>query len=375
MSETEIRPVITARERAAFIKMPWTIYADDPCWVPPIIAEQKAFLSPSRGPFFRHGQAQLWLAVRNGQPVGRISAHTSSRYDAIYGPEKGFFGFFECEDDVSTARQLFHTAESYLRGLGKQIIEGPFSFTVYDEIGVLVEGFERMAAIMLPHNPAYYSCLLEACGYEKSVDWFAFLARRGRTDLALPERLELLSDRIQRRPGIHFRQIRLDRFRQDAEHIKQLFDVAWDKNWGHVPMSDEEFWRIARGLKLLIIPQLSFLAEMDGEPVGFAISIYDINPLLKKMNGRLFPFGFWHLLRGRKKVPRFRMLLMGIHRNYRGLGLEVAFYVKTIQQAMRMHFQEAELSVIVETNQPMLKSIEYLDTDRYKTYRIYHKRL
>jgi hypothetical protein len=375
MSSLEIRPVTSARERAVFIQMPWKLYADDPCWVPPLLADQHEYLDPDRGPFFKHGHAQLWLALRDGEPVGRISAQVNPRYDSLFGADKGFFGFFECEDNAETAGLLFATVEDYLRAQGKRTVEGPFSFTVYDELGILVDGFDSMPSVMLSHNPSYYASLIERCGYTKAIDWFAFLGRRGQTDVALSERLLKLSDQIVKHRGLQLRHFDKRRYEQDANQVKSMFDVAWGENWGHVPMSSDEFKRVAKGMKHMIVPELSYIAEVDHRPVGFAISIYDVNPIIRRIQGKLFPLGWWQLKTGIKKMKRFRMLLMGVLQEYRGLGFEVAMYVTTIREAMRMHFEEAEMSVIVESNEAMIRSIEYLKTDRYKTYRIFCKEL
>lgn len=374
MSGLEIKPVTTARERSAFIKMPWLLYEDDPHWVPPLIADQKEFLDPGKGVFFQHGEARLWIAYRGSRPVGRISAQVNHRHDELYDDAKGFFGFFECADDQQAATALFETAETYLREKKRKLVEGPFNFSIYDEIGVLIDGFDTDPYVLNLHNPPYYQKLIEAAGYDKSVDWYAFRATRG-MDSAVPPKLLKLRDRIVKRRGITIRNMDPKHFDDEAAMVKKVFDQAWDRNWGHVPMTDAEFARVSDAIKRLIIPELSFFAMVKGEVAGFALSLYDANVIAKQINGRLFPFGFIKFLSQMKKIDRFRLILLGVLEEHRNRGYEIVFITNVIEQAHKMHFNEAEMSLIVENNDPMLRSLEHLPVERYKTYRIFQKEL
>lgn len=375
MSQIEIRPVRSARERMTFIKLPWQINAHDPCWVPPLVEDMRSFINPKKGVFFQNGEAELLLAYRGGRPVGRLSVQVSRRHQAIYNDGKGFFGFFECEDDPEGARRLFEHGERFLRTKGCTQLEGPYNFTIYDEIGVLVDGFDTMPYLMNVHNPGYYDALLAACGLHKAVDWYAFRISARALSEEWPERLIKLSDRIVARSGARIRPMERAHFDRDAQIVKQTFNQAWSRNFGHVPFSEGEFARMASALKHLIIPELSFVAEVDGKPVGFALSAYDANPLVREIDGRLFPFGFIRLLRGAKKVKRFRMMLMGVLEQYRNRGYEAAFYVQVIQRGLELGMRECEVSNIVETNEPMLRSLKNLPVDRYKTHRVYEKHI
>lgn len=373
MRSIEIRPVESAKDRIAFIKMPWHLYRDDPCWIPPVILDQKGIISPKTGPFYRHGEAKLWMAWRDGRPVGRISSHFSPRHDELNGGAKGYFGFFECEESQDTADALFAVAEEYLRSRGRTSMEGPYNFTIYDELGILVDGFDSAPSIMVRHNHAYYQSLVENSGFTKAVDWFVFRT----TNIAqqLTDRMQRIAQLIASRNNINIRQIRLKDYSKDAAHVKRLFDLAWRENWGHVPMSDDEFAQGAKMLKMLIVPELSYIVEVNGEAVGIAISVYDINPIIKQINGRLFPFGILRLLRGIKKMDRYRMILMGVDPKHRGRGYEIAMYVKAILKTIEMGFEQAEMSLILENNEPMIKSLRQLSTRREKTFRIYTKPL
>jgi GNAT superfamily N-acetyltransferase len=376
MLPIELRHVRTARERAAFVKMAWRLYLQDPHWVPPLISDQLAFIDPDRGTFFEHGEAELFLAYRGETPVGRISAHVNSRYDSFYQDGKGFIGFFECENDQAVAQALFDSALGWLRDRGRRLAEGPMSFGVYDELGVLVSGFETDPYVLTGHNPPYYQSLFEAAGWEKSVDWHAFRGKAETFRSSLDPRYFAIGQRVLRRSGISVRPMdmkgHLDR---EARIVQDIFAEAWNRNWGHVPLTDHEFDRLKAGVKQFVVPELSFIVELDGKPIAFSLSLYDANVAVKKVNGRLFPFGFLMLLATMKRTTRFRLVLMGVREEYRRQGLEVALYTHVIEEGLRRGFTEVEMSLIVETNDPMLQSIQRLPVERYRTWRIYRKDL
>jgi GNAT superfamily N-acetyltransferase len=376
MLPIEIRRVQSKKDRAVFVKMAWQFYRTDPRWVPPLISDQMEFIDPEKGVFFDHGEAELFLAYRGDKPVGRISAHINRRYDDIYGGEKGFIGFFECENSLDTASALFNSAERWLRGKGRTNAEGPMSFGVYDELGILIDGFDSPPYLLTGHNPPYYRELLEKCGWEKSIDWFAFRGMRGHTDTELDPKYFKLSEKVMKRDGITLRPMDVkDNIEREAEIVKSIFAAAWDENWGHVPLSDGEFDRLKQSLVRIVIPELSLVAELDGKPVAFTLSAYDANVAVKKTGGRLFPFGFITLLTGIKKTDRFRLILMGVLEEYRNQGIEIAMYTRVIEEGIRLGFREVEMSMIVENNERMLSSIERLPVERYKTWRIFRKDL
>jgi GNAT superfamily N-acetyltransferase len=371
----EIVEVQTRRDLNRFLKVPESLHGGQGNWIPPLYIEQRKLLDPRTGPFYQSGRAKLWLAVRDGKAVGRMTSHVSDRYDAHMGGKKGFFGFFACEDNANTAGRLFDAAQQHLLAEGRDQIEGPFSFTVYDELGILVDGFETPPAFMVTHNPPYYADLLTACGFEKAIDWYAYRGRRGETDTNLSPRLVSLVERLEQQSEFELRPLDKRNFKQEAALVKDIFDQAWERNWGHVPMSESEFWSMAEGLKQLVVPGLSCIVAVAGKPVGLAISIYDINPIVDAIGGKLLPFGFLRLLKDVKKMKRFRMLLMGVLPRHRGRGYEVAMYVHVIRKAAELGFDEAEMSLIVESNAPMIKSIENLSSRRCKTVRIFTKSL
>ena len=364
----------TPRERARFIKMPWQIYRDDPHWVPPIIADQRQFLDPRRGMFFDHGEAAIFTAARDGVLVGRISAHVNHTHEERFRDGKGFFGFFECVDDQIVADALFRTAEGWLRDRGKRSCEGPLSFAIYDEVGILVDGFDSDPYVLNVHNPPYYPRLVEGAGYRKSVDWYAY---RGSFDdyPNLDERLQRLCDRALERSGVTFRALDMRRLDREAEIVKEIFHAAWDENWGHVPFSDREFLRLKDALKMIVAPELSLFAEKDGRPVGIALTLYDANQAARRINGRLYPFVFLTFLRNVRRTDRIRQFAMGVLSEFRGRGIEIALYMTIARRGFQMGLREVEMSLIVENNDAMNDTMKHLPAEIYKTYRIYGKDL
>jgi GNAT superfamily N-acetyltransferase len=376
MLPIEIRRADTPRERAVFVKMAWQFYGDDPHWVPPLIGDQLHFIDPARGVFYEHGEVALFLAYRGREPVGRISAQVNHLYDTYFQDGKGFVGFFECEDNSETARALFGAAAAWLRARGQHVMEGPMSFGVYDETGILVQGFATDPYVMTGHNPPYYQRLFEEAGWEKSIDWYAF---RGRADVfkkELDPRYFTLAQRVLRRPGISVRTLDLKHhLERDAGIVREIFATAWNRNWGHVPLTEKEFDRLKDGVKQFVVTELSFIVELNGRPIAFALSIYDANQAVKKINGRLFPFGFVRLLATMKRTRRFRLILMGVLEEYRGQGIELALYTHVIEEGLRRGFTEVECSMVVESNEPMINSVQRMPVERYRTWRIYRKDL
>ena len=376
MLPIEIRRVSTPKDRAVFVKMAWQFYQGDLHWVPPLIGDQMHYIDPRRGVFYDHGEVELFLAYRGTRPVGRISAQVNRLYDTYFNDGKGCIGFFECEDNRETARALFASAGNWLRSRGRRIMEGPMSFGVYDEIGILIQGFDTDPYVLTGHNPAYYQHLFEEEGWEKSIDWYAF---RGRAEVfrrELDPRYFTLAQRVLRRDGIEVRNVDLrNHLERDAAIVAEIFATAWNRNWGHVPLTAKEFERLKEGVKQFVVTELSFIVELEGKPIAFALSIYDANQAVKKINGRLFPFGFITLLATMKKTRRFRLVLMGVLEEYRRQGVELALYSHVIEEGLRRGFEEVEASMIVENNEPMINSIQRMPTERYRTWRMYRKDL
>ena len=374
MSDLIIEAIDSKRQRSRFIKSAWQFYQNDPHWVPPIIADQKAFLNPQKGVFFDHGEAALFLALRNGRPVGRISGHVNSLHEEKFHDGTGFFGFFECENNQETANALFDAAEGYLKSKGKSFAEGPMSFGVYDEVGILVQGFETDPYLLCVHNPPYYRELVENAGYGKSVDWLAF---RGYVAdyVKLSPRLHRVRNLALKRSGLKVRQMNVKTARQDSKILKTIFDAAWDENWRHVPWTDREFDRLYHELIRVVIPELTLMAQKDDRSVGVILTSYDANVAVKKINGRLLPFGFIKLLLHLKKTDQVRLILLGVLKEFRGRGIETALIMMVAEKAFEMGYREMEMSLIVENNQPMLKALDHFPVTKEKVWRIYRKKI
>jgi GNAT superfamily N-acetyltransferase len=377
MREPDVRQVRTPRQRLEFIRTAWSFYENDPHWVPPLIADQKRYLDPKKGVFYDHGEAELFVAERAGRPVGRISGHVNYLYDELYGKDTGFFGFFECENDSGTAQALLNAAETFVQSRGMRRILGPMSFGVYDEIGILIDGFDSDPYVMNGHNPPYYADLLQAAGYGKAVDWYAYHGYTAARDRVNP-RLFKVRDRVVSQPDLDLRTLDLSSartIRREADIINRIFLDAWRGNWGHVPWTRREFERLVEAVKKIAISELSYIVEVRGRPVGFALSIADANVAAKMINGKLFPFGFLTFLRNLKRTDRFRHILMGVLEEHRNQGIEIAMYAELVERCCELGYREIEMSLVVENNHAMRNSLKHFPLEIYKTYRVFEKQL
>lgn len=367
----EIRPVRSKKDLKQFITLPWKIYRGDPYWVAPLLADQRKILDKARGTFFTFGQAELFLAFADKRPVGRISAHVDFQYEKYRDERSGRFGFFECVDDQVIAEALCSHAEDWLRAKGKKRIEGPYNFTLYDASGMLYSGYDSMPVVLLAYNPPYYNNLLVNAGYEKAIDWYAFMVR---DSVELRPSFRRIRERILKQ-GVRIERLNMKRLDEAVDYIGPIFNEAWMDNWGHVPLTDRQIKDLKQELKYVVEPHLTYLAFLNGECIGFSLSAKDANPALKKANGRLFPFGLLKITIGMKKIHRLRTIAMGVLKEHRHKGLDILFYLNTIEEGIKMGYTESECSMIVETNQRMIGALEHLQAERYKTYRFYQKEL
>ncbi|RPH96841.1 MAG: N-acetyltransferase [Calditrichaeota bacterium] len=366
-----IRPVRSKKDLAKFVRMPWMIYRGDPNWVPPLIHDQMNMFNPQKGSFFEFGKAELFIAYDGDKPVGRISAHVDYQYEKFRDQETGRFGFFESVPEQKVADLLFATAESWLREQRKTRVEGPYNFTLYDASGMLYQGFDTLPVVLLTYNPPYYNDMVAACGYEKAIDWYAFMVRN--TVNIRPAFLKI-RDRVMQQ-GIEIIKLDLKRMDEAVGYIGEIFNEAWSGNWGHVPFTQRQIEDMAKELKAVVEPELTYLAFERGRCIGFSLSVKDANPALQKANGHLFPFGLIKILLAMRKIHRLRTVAMGVLKEYRHRGLDMLFYVNTIEEGMKLGYTESECSVIVETNDRMIGALEDLQAERYKTYRFYQKNL
>ncbi len=367
-----IKPIRDKKGLKQFVRFPWLVYKNDPYWVPPLISDQMKFLDKKKGVFFEFGEAEYFMAFDGDKPVGRIAAHVDHEYEKYHDNDTGFFGFFECIDDQRVADALFKAAEEWLASKNKSRIRGPMSFTLYDISGMLYEGFDSSPVILLAYNPKYYNDLVARAGFEKAIDWYAFIVRK---DSPINPVLYKVRDRVMRQPDIKIVSINMKEFDKHVRDVGYIFREAWMQNWGHVPLTEGQLKHLANELKMVVVPEVTYLAYVNDKCVGFSLSIKDANPAIKKANGRLFPFGIFKILWGMRKINRLRTIAMGVLDEYRHRGIDIAFYINTIEQGVKLGYVESECSIIVETNHRMISALEDLNAERYKTYRFYEKEI
>lgn len=371
---TRITEVHDRRDLDRFIEFPWRLYPGRfPCWVPPLRSERRAFLDPRHNPFFEFGEVQLFLAHDcEGEVAGRIAAIVNPRHNATHQDRTGFFGLFECRDDPAVAAALLDAASGYLRHRGLTHIRGPVSLTLNDEAGLLVDGFDQPPRVLMPYNPPYYEPLLLAAGFRPTTSLFAYSMD---TPPTVPPRLAEGARLARARGRFAIRPVRLDDFDAEVQRVHALYTAAWSENWGAVAMTDREFRHLASQLRPVIDPDLCYLAEIEGEPVGFSLALPDINQALRHANGRLFPFGLARLLWHRRHIDALRIITLGVLKPWRRLGIDACFYAETCRHAIAKGLCHAEASWILESNQPMRRALEKMGFTITKTYRLYDRPL
>jgi len=375
----EVAAVRTARERKAFLRLPWAIYGDDPHWVPPLLSAAARQFDPARNPFFEHGEMAPFLARRRGEPVGRIAAIIDRLHNERYGEATGFWGYFESVEDPEVAGALFDAAGEHLRGRGMAAMRGPFNPNINGEIGLLTEGFDSMPFILMPYNPPYYAELVEGAGFTGHMDLFAFhvTARQVSPEQPSIKRFERLAAAIHKRhPGLTVRHIDMSRFDEEVLIFGRLFNAARKENWGFVPATDAEIRAMADDMRAVVDPRLVVVCELGGEPVGCIMGLPNLSPVLKKMNGRMFPFGWLHFLLGKRRVRAARVFGAGTLPEYRASGVTVLLILEFIRRSLYEGYDEGEVSWVAAGNLRSLGVIEKsVQLRRYKTYRIYEREL
>ena len=316
------------------------------------------------------GEAEFFLAYKDGEPVGRITAQVNHLYEKKYDRETGFFGFFESINDPEVAHALFDTASIWLKGKGKEVMNGPQSFSVYDSVGFEVEGLDMMPTIGLFHYAPYYKDLAELAGFTKCIDWYCFLVKK--IDTYAPY-LEDIKKNIMKDMDVEFKILDKREMKRRLQEVQQIFNIAWEGNWGHLPLTDQQMDALYEELKMVVIPELTIFAEKDGKTIGFIISVPDVNPAMKVLNGRMYPWRLWQFLKKAKQTKKLRTIIMGVLPEYRGRKIDDVFYLKTIEEGTRLGYTESDCSLVVETNTKMIGALQALFAERYKTYRIYER--
>jgi GNAT superfamily N-acetyltransferase len=367
----QVLPAEDKKTFKEFLNLPFKIYNKNSLWVPPLLRDVKEQFSP-KNPFFKHAEVVPFIAKLNEETVGRIVAIYNQAHIDFYGERAGFFGFFECIDETSIAKVLVERVKQWLKEKGMLLLRGPMNFSSNEEWGLLVEGYDNPPMLMMPYNPPYYQALLEGCGFTKAKDLFAYIID---VPDALPEKVSRVAHIVEKE-GIKIRPMNLKSFQQEIAVFENIYNSAWEKNWGFVPMTREEIEYTARKLKPLIIPELALIAEYNGEPVGLMILLPDFNYVLKRLNGRLFPFGIFKAFWYSKKIKDIRLLLFGIKEKFRRQGVDALLLKEGLKAVKKNGYKRVEFSWVLEDNYPIRRIIENNATgELYKRYRIYEMRI
>jgi len=370
--DVTITLVQSSTDKDAFVKFPYALYSGDPNWVPPLEVERKDFLDPRKNAFFEFGKVELFLARRGGSVVGRIAAVNDPRYNDFHKTQLGFFGMFECINDAGVARALFDAAAGWVRVQGFRAMMGPVNFSTNYECGVLTEGFDAPPVVLMAYNPRYYPELYEACGLTKAKDLWAWELS---SSVPPPEKVARIAEKLRQREGITVRHVNLKDFDNEVRRIKDIYNSAWEKNWGFVPMTEAEFDQLAREMKPLVVAQLLLIAEVKGEPVAFSMTLPDANSALKAAGGRLttfgLPIGLVKLVLASRKIKRLRLVTLGIKEGFRRRGIDAILYLDTLRTARQLGYSGGEISWTLEDNHLVNRAIESMGGRKYKTYRLY----
>lgn len=371
MSPIEIVPVRTPQEFRQFIRLPWKIYREDPCWVPPLIMDMKSLLNRSKNPFFEHSTADFFLARRNGEWVGRIAAILNNNHNSFHSENIAFFGFFESVNDASVSTALLDRATQWAKDHGTTEIRGPMNYSTNDTVGLLVEGFDTSPFIMMTHNPPYYPGLIEKAGFEKSMDLYAWYLE---TKNGLNPKIARVGEKVLKDEDIRIRTFDIKNFDKEVPIIHKIYNDAWSHNWGFVPMTDAEFAHMAKDLKSILDPRIVLIAEKNGEPVAFSLMLPDFNDVLKRINGRLFPLGLPLLLYHSRHITRLRNVALGIVKKVQNAsGVGAALYYESFQRGVAAGYRHCEFSWTLETNSLINRSMKLFGAEIYKRYRVYGK--
>lgn len=369
----EIKLVKSKKELMEFIKLPWKIYKKDPYWVPPLIMDMKKMLNREKNPFFQHSEADFFLALKNGEVLGRIAAILNTNHNKFHKEKTGFFGFFESIHDSEIAFALLNQVQNWVKEKGMTILRGPTNFSTNETCGFLTEGFDLSPVIMMPYNPQYYLNFMKEFGLIKIKELYAYYFDR---DMPMPERFEAFAKKTLQDKSIHFRTLNLKDLWNEVERLQFIYNDAWSENWGFVPMTDAEFKHMAKELKPIADPDIIYLAEINDEPAGFSLALPDYNQILKDINGRLFPFGIFKLLLNKKNINRIRVITLGVRHKYqKKRGLAPTFYYETYTRGKKKGYSLAEFSWILEDNVLMNRALQALGAKLYKKYAIYQKEM
>jgi hypothetical protein len=369
MNNINIRVVSSKKDLMQFIKLQWKIYKDDPYWVPPLIMDRKKLLNREKNPFYKHAEMEMFLAEKDGEVVGRISAIKNDLHNKYHNDKVGFFGFFECINDQVVANALFNKAKEWLKSKGCDEMRGPANPSSNDEYAMLLEGFEDEPRLLMTYNPKYYLDLCDNYGFKKAKDLNAY--KISNEKITKSEKLKRVAEIATKRSGIIISQLDMKNFRKEIDKVKYVYNKAWAPNWGFVPLTEEELDAMAEDLKPLVEPSLVLFGEINGETVGFSLVMLDYNTVFKEMNGRLFPFNFIKLKTLKKNIRWARIITLGIIPEFQKRGLDSVFYWEIVNRAQKLGIYLGEASWILEDNEMMNRGAEVMNGELYKKYRMY----
>ncbi|MEK6405561.1 MAG: N-acetyltransferase [Acidobacteriota bacterium] len=372
--KAEVRVVRSPRDRRQFLELPYKLYRGDLHWIAPLRIAQKDVLNTKRHPFYKTSDVEMFLAYRDGRVVGRIMAILNHAHNEFHSERVGFFGFFEVENDQQAAAALLDAARDWVRGRGAESFRGPVNPSTNYECAMLVEGFDLDPMIMMTYNPPYYPELLESYGMTKAMDLYAY-------DIAADyfnhsDKLQRVAERLRKKNNICVRTVNMKDFKNEVQIVRRIYNDAWSRNWGFVPMSEEEFDHLAKDLKQIVDPRVVMIAEQatDGgkpRPVGFLLAVPDLNRALKKIKGRLLPFGLLKLLWHSRKIHSIRVITMGGILEYQSLGMGGILLDEIYRRGPAAGFPTGEMSWVLENNVMMNRAADLIGGRRSKTYRIY----
>ncbi len=372
----EIRPVATRRDLRRFIQLPFALYRNEPRWIPPLLMDMRARLDRKRNPFFEHAQAEYLLAWRDGVPVGRITAHIDRRFNEFQDNRWGLWGFFECEDSTETAHALLAAAQAWLTQHGADRMVGPMDFTANDEVGLMIEGYDRPPIILSSWHHPYYRALIESYGFEKAVDWLMWsLHISGRSRVR--DAIWRMAGQVETEHGIAVRPMRKKDLDREISRFLEVYNAAWERNWGAVPLTESEVRYYAKQLKPVLDENWAFIAERvdTGEVVGAALTLPDYNQVLAHLGGRLLPFGWAKALYWRRRIDAVRVFALGVKPDYQHTGVAARFYQLHFEAAERTAQKGGEMGYILETNRPMNRAMEGMGGEIVRRFRVYERAL
>jgi len=370
MANIDVIEVDSSERLKKFITYPFELYRGNPYYVKPLISERLEFFDLKKNPFYRSAKVKLFLAVQNGEVCGRVATCINYKHNEYHGEKTGFFGFLDTPDDFEIARVLLKVAMITLKKEGMEKMRGPMNFSTNHEIGFLIHGFDLPPTIMMPYNHPYQPKLAEKFGLKKCMDLHGYLITK---EEKIPERIQNIVDRMQKRTKIKLRTLKLNDFDNEVKRINEIYNQAWSYNWGFVPMSSEEFFYTVKDLKQIIDADLVFIAEHNDRPVAFSLALPDINQALIHLNGRLLPFGFMKLLwhtKIKNKIDGLRLITLGVIPEFQKRALDSMFFINTYLTGVEKGYRWAEMSWILETNDLMCRAAEQMGGRLYKKYRL-----